>query len=51
MKLDEAGKMLGGWNGQLTKQNSPRESRENEVVCETANANPSPRLHLLSGLS
>lgn len=21
--LDEAGKMLGGWNGQLTKQNSP----------------------------
>ena len=29
VKLDEAGKMLGGWNGQLTKQNSlslaPRE--------------------------
>ena len=23
VKLDEAGKMLGGWNGQLTKQNSP----------------------------
>jgi len=22
LKLDEAGKMLGGWNGQLTKQNS-----------------------------
>ena len=22
--LDEIGKMLGGWNGQLTKQNSPR---------------------------
>ncbi|MBU6231776.1 MAG: four helix bundle protein [Patescibacteria group bacterium] len=22
--LDEAGKMLGGWNGQLTKQNSPK---------------------------
>ena len=22
-KLDEVGKMLGGWNGQLTKQNSP----------------------------
>jgi hypothetical protein len=22
--LDEVGKMLGGWNGQLTKQNSPR---------------------------
>lgn len=21
--VDEAGKMLGGWNGQLTKQNSP----------------------------
>jgi hypothetical protein len=23
IKLDEAGKMLGGWNGQLAKQNSP----------------------------
>lgn len=23
VKLDEAGKMLCGWNGQLTKQNSP----------------------------
>lgn len=23
VKLDEVGKMLGGWNGQLTKQNSP----------------------------
>ncbi len=23
MKVDEFGKMLGGWNGQLTKQNSP----------------------------
>jgi len=22
-KLDEVGKMLGGWNGSLTKQNSP----------------------------
>jgi hypothetical protein len=22
-KMDEVGKMLGGWNGQLTKQNSP----------------------------
>ncbi len=22
-KLDEIGRMLGGWNGQLTKQNSP----------------------------
>ena len=22
--LDDAGKMLGGWNGQLTKQNSPK---------------------------
>jgi hypothetical protein len=21
--LDEIGRMLGGWNGQLTKQNSP----------------------------
>ncbi|MFH0952642.1 MAG: four helix bundle protein [Patescibacteria group bacterium] len=24
VKLDEIGKMLGGWNGQLTKQNSPK---------------------------
>lgn len=24
LPLDEVGKMLGGWNGQLTKQNSPR---------------------------
>lgn len=24
VKLDEAGRMLGGWNGQLTKQNSPK---------------------------
>lgn len=24
MKLGEAGKMLGGWSGQLTKQNSPK---------------------------
>jgi hypothetical protein len=23
VQLDEVGKMLGGWNGQLTKQNSP----------------------------
>jgi len=23
LPLDEIGKMLGGWNGQLTKQNSP----------------------------
>ena len=22
--IDEIGKMLGGWNGQLTKQNSPK---------------------------
>ena len=28
-KLDEIGRMLGGWNGQLTKQNSPdAKSRE-----------------------
>lgn len=26
--LDEAGKMLGGWNGQLTKQNSPTQAGE-----------------------
>ncbi len=24
LPLDEIGKMLGGWNGQLTKQNSPK---------------------------
>lgn len=23
LKIDEIGKMLGGWSGQLTKQNSP----------------------------
>lgn len=23
LKIDEVGRMLGGWNGQLTKQNSP----------------------------
>ncbi len=23
VKIDEVGRMLGGWNGQLTKQNSP----------------------------
>ncbi len=23
VKIDEIGKMLGGWNGQLSKQNSP----------------------------
>jgi len=26
--LDEAGKMLGGWNGQLAKQNSPAKAGE-----------------------
>jgi len=26
--LDEIGRMLGGWNGQLTKQNSPQNRRE-----------------------
>ncbi len=26
--LDEIGKMLGGWNGQLTKQNSPAKAGE-----------------------
>lgn len=25
VQLDEIGKMLGGWNGQLSKQNSPAE--------------------------
>ncbi len=28
IKLDEVGKMLGGWNGQLTKQNSPTNAGE-----------------------
>jgi hypothetical protein len=27
-KLDEIGRMLGGWNGQLTKQNSPTKAGE-----------------------
>jgi hypothetical protein len=26
--VDEAGKMLGGWNGQLIKQNSPQKAGE-----------------------
>jgi len=26
--LEEIGKMLGGWNGQLTKQNSPKRIEE-----------------------
>lgn len=28
MPLDEIGRMLGGWNGQLVKQNSPAKARE-----------------------
>lgn len=28
LKIDEFGKMLGGWNGQLTKQNSPAKTGE-----------------------
>lgn len=24
LKMDEVGRMLGGWNGQLSKQNSPK---------------------------
>ncbi len=28
VKLDEIGKNLGGWNGQLTRQNSPVKTRE-----------------------
>ena len=28
LHLDEIGKMLGGWNGQLVKQNSPAKARE-----------------------
>ena len=24
LKIDEVGRMLGGWSGQLTKQNSPK---------------------------
>jgi len=27
-KIDGVGKMLGGWNGQLTKQNSPTKAGE-----------------------
>lgn len=28
MKIDEVGKMLGGWSGQLLKQNSPIKERK-----------------------
>jgi len=28
VKLDEIGRNLGGWNGQLTKQNSPAKAGE-----------------------
>ncbi|MBI1755297.1 hypothetical protein HY250_01880 [Candidatus Azambacteria bacterium] len=28
MKINEIGKMLGGWSGQLTKQNSPEKMGE-----------------------
>jgi len=28
VKIDEIGKMLGGWNGQLSKQNSPTKAGE-----------------------
>lgn len=28
VKIEEIGKMLGGWSGQITKQNSPAEARE-----------------------
>ena len=28
LPLDEVGKMLGGWNGQLSKQNSPIKTGE-----------------------
>jgi hypothetical protein len=28
-KVDEIGKMLGGWNGQLIKNSTPREQGEN----------------------
>jgi len=28
VKIDEAGKMLGGWAGQLLKQNSPNRERK-----------------------
>ena len=40
VKLDEAGRMLGGWNGQLTKQNSPK--KEGENAREVANARKPP---------
>lgn len=28
LKVEEAGRMLGGWNGQLSKQNSPTKAGE-----------------------
>ena len=28
VKMDEIGKMLGGWSGQLSKQNSPAKTEE-----------------------
>jgi len=28
LKIDEIGRMLGGWNGQLAKQNSPAKAGE-----------------------
>ena len=28
LKIEEIGRMLGGWNGQLTKQNSPAKAGE-----------------------
>lgn len=28
VKIDEVGRMLGGWNGQLQKQNSPNKTGE-----------------------
>ena len=28
LKIDEIGKMLGGWHGQIQKQNSPKNSGE-----------------------
>jgi len=28
LRIEEAGRMMGGWSGQLTKQNSPAKTRE-----------------------
>ena len=34
VKIDEIGKMLGGWNGQLVKQNSPNNKSSTPSIAE-----------------